>query len=466
MQKNLPFKTLLFLVILASLCLLTALPSHIPIKFSWNYWPKSFSVDTELLRPPLDLRAIGIPFYRDLELKMGLDIQGGTRVTLEAQMENIPTEDRVTALESAREVIARRVDLYGVSEASVKTALAQDQFRIIAELPGVTNASDAAVLIGTTAQLEFREESTDEAVLAQAQDSPFGPYVSTGLTGKDLKRAGIQFSSQTGAPVVTLEFNDEGKKKFGEITQRNIGKRVGIFLDAQPVTLPQVNEPIYGGTAEISGDFTADSAKQLSIQLNAGALPVPIQVVEQETIGASLGQQAVEQTARAGLVGITLVAFFMVLLYGWKGVLANIALGMYALITIAIYKILPITLTLPGIAGMLLSIGMAVDSNILIFERMKEELRMGKPFDLAMRLGFGRAWDSIKDANVVTLFISFILFNPFELSFLNRSGMVRGFALTLALGILVGLFTGIVVTRTLLRVFLTNPSENQPKGKR
>ena len=230
-------------------------------------------------------------------------------------------------------------------------------------------------------------------------------------------------------------------------------------MDDFPVTAPTVNGAIETGTAEISGGFTIESAKQLSIQLNAGALPVPIRVIQQETIGASLGRDAVEKTAKAGAIGIVLVAVFMILLYGWKGVLADVALAVYAVITLAVYKLVPVTLTLPGIAGLMLSIGMAVDSNILIFERMKEELRMGKPFEVAMKLGFGRAWDSIKDANVATLFTSFILFNPFELEFLNRSGMVRGFAFTLALGILVGLFTGIVVTRTLLRVFLTNPEE-------
>ena len=289
---------------------------------------------------------------------------------------------------------------------------------------------------------------------------PFANYQSTGLTGKDLQRSAVQFSNQDSQPVVTMEFTPEGKKKFAEITQRNIGKRVIIYLDDAPVTAPIVNEPILTGTAEISGGFTVDAAKQLSIQLNAGALPVPIQVIQQQTIGASLGQDAVTKTARAGLIGVGLVALFMILLYGWRGVLADIALAIYAVITLAIYKLVPVTLTLPGIAGLMLSIGMAVDSNILIFERMKEELRAGRPFGLAMKLGFGRAWDSIKDANIATLFTCFILFNPFEFSFLNRSGMVRGFAFTLAIGIVLGLFTGIVVTRTLLRIFLRDPAES------
>lgn len=464
-----PVKTLVFVMLLTALCVFVSLPKEVPLRFSIHQFGLNYDVDYTYKRPSIDLTAWKIPFQRDLELKMGLDIQGGTRVTLDADMSAIPQVDRQTAFTSAKEVISRRVDLFGVSESSVKTSLNGSQYRIIAELPGVTDASQAVELIGTTAQLDFREESTVLAIPAPVKkgdtnvppppQNPFENFKPTGLTGKELKRSAVQFNQQTGQPVVTIEFNDEGARLFGEITRRSVGRRVGIFLDEFPVTAPMVNAAIETGTAEISGGFTIESAKQLSIQLNAGALPVPIRVVQQETIGASLGRDAVEKTAKAGGIGIVLVAVFMILLYGWKGVLADIALAIYAVITLAVYKLVPVTLTLPGIAGLMLSIGMAVDSNILIFERMKEELRMGKPFEVAMKLGFGRAWDSIKDANVATLFTSFILFNPFEFEFLNRSGMVRGFAFTLALGIMVGLFTGIVVTRTLLRIFLTNPDE-------
>lgn len=470
MNAKPPYKKLFFIMILTVLAMFISLPSKVPIHF--NVLNKEILYTFE--RPPLDLTKLRIPFRRDLELRMGLDIQGGTRVTLQADMTKIPQADRNTAFQSTREIIARRVDLYGVSESTVQTSIANDQYRIIVELPGVTNSSDAVALIGTTAQLDFREEpSTASAASAKnvakkapadvaspKNLDPFATYESTGLTGKDLQRSGVQFSNKDSQPVVTIQFTNEGQKKFAEITQRNIGKRVVIYLDDIPVTAPLVNEAIQSGSAEISGGFTVDAAKQLSIQLNAGALPVPIQVVQQQTIGASLGQDAVTKTARAGLVGVGLVALFMVLLYGWKGVLADIALAVYAVVTLAIYKLVPVTLTLPGIAGLMLSIGMAVDSNILIFERMKEELRAGRPFGLAMKLGFGRAWDSIKDANVATLFTCFILFNPFEFSFLNRSGMVRGFAFTLAIGIVLGLFTGIVVTRTLLRIFLKDPAES------
>ncbi len=471
MNAKPPYKTLFFIMILTVLAMFIALPSKVPIHF--KVFNREIAYTFE--RPPLDLTQLPklrIPFRRDLELRMGLDIQGGTRVTLQADMTKISQADREAAFQSTREIIARRVDLYGVSESTVQTSIANDQYRILVELPGVTNSSEAVALIGTTAQLDFREEPASPStkkVSANIENpqslDPFAIYESTGLTGKDLQRSGVQFSNKDSQPVVTIEFTNEGQKKFAEITQRNIGKRVVIYLDDIPVTAPMVNEAIVSGSAEISGGFTIEAAKQLSIQLNAGALPVPIQVVQQQTIGASLGQDAVTKTARAGLIGVGLVALFMILLYGWKGVLADLALAVYAVITLAIYKLIPVTLTLPGIAGLMLSIGMAVDSNILIFERMKEELRAGRPFGLAMKLGFGRAWDSIKDANIATLFTCFILFNPFEFSFLNRSGMVRGFAFTLALGIGISLFTGIVVTRTLLRIFLRDPAESVMRSR-
>lgn len=275
----------------------------------------------------------------------------------------------------------------------------------------------------------------------------------TDLTGKDLKKSQVDFDNQTGQPVVSLEFSGEGAKKFAEITKRNVGRMVAIYLDGIPISAPRVEEPILEGKAIIRGNFDLNQAKNLSIQLNAGALPVPVKIIEQKNIGATLGQESVQESLRAGLVGLILVAFFMASYYGKLGILANIALIIYGLITLALYKLIPVTLTLPGLAGFLLTIGMAVDSNILIFERMKEEIRSGKPLKMAMELGFGRAWDSIRDANVCTLITGFILFNPLNWSFLNVSGMVRGFAFTLIIGTILSLFTGIVVSRTLIRIF-------------
>ena len=420
------------------------LPKSIPLKFSLGSW----SVDTEVTKSELDLSRVGVNFSRDLEIKQGLDLQGGTQVVLRADMGSLADEDRQAAHESATEVIKRRIDLFGVNESVVRTSVAGGEYRIVAELPGVSDVDQALDLIGTTAQLDFREipeEATESAMLAD--------FVETGLTGEHLERARVEFDQNTSQPVVAIQFNDVGSGLFEEITGRNVGKPVAIFLDEVPVTIPTVNAQIAGGQAVISGDFTTDGAKALSVQLNAGALPVPIEIIEQRNIGATLGRDSVEKSVRAGLIGLSMVMVFMTLYYGRLGVIANVGLIIYGVLTLAVYKLIPVTLTLPGLAGFVLSVGMAVDSNILIFERMKEEIRSGKKWFVAMELGFGRAWDSIKDANVATLITTFILFNPLDWPFLNTSGVIRGFALTLALGIVISLFTGVVVTRTLIRLF-------------
>jgi len=448
---------ILFCVIVAALI---AFPTE--LKLPYNLFNRSGEVTFK--RPVVDLEIFGTRYTRDFTLKQGLDIQGGTQIVLRADMSNIPAEDRETALESTRQVILRRVDLYGVNEPVVQSSTIRQangqigEFRITVELAGVSDPTEALELIGTTAQLDFRLQgiaSPEATVSAIAFLQSFEP---TELSGADLKRSSVQFDQQTGTPVVSLEFNPEGTKKFADITKDNVNGVLGIFLDGYPLMLPRINVPIIDGRAIITGEFGLEEAKNLSIQLNAGALPVPIEVIEQRSIGASLGQESIRNSVRAGVIGIGLVMTFMVLLYGWKGVFADIALLVYAILTIAIYKLFSITLTLPGIAGMLLSVGMAVDANILIFERMKEELRNGKPFELAMKLGFGRAWDSIKDANLATIFTSLVLINPLNLPFLNTSGLVRGFGVTLLIGVLISLFTGVIVTRTLLRLFLKEHS--------
>jgi preprotein translocase subunit SecD len=427
------------------------LPDSFPVKFSLG----SVHVDTTINRPPMRFNFLGNTVERNFEIRQGLDLQGGTHVVLRANMDDIDTADRQDAIDSAKNVMQRRVDLFGVSEPVIQTSTSGEEYRIIVELPGIKNVNQALDVIGRTALLDFRELPEGATEAASLYD-----FIPTGLTGKNLTRAGVQFG-QTGTPEVTLKFDSEGADQFSEITKRNIQKPVAIFLDEYPVTIPNVNTEITTGEAVITGEFTLDQAKNLSIQLNAGALPVPIEIIEQRNIGATLGQESVQKSLQAGLIGLGMVMLFMMLIYGWLGLLANIALIIYAIFTLALYKLIPITLTLPGLAGFILSVGMAVDSNILIFERMKEERRMGKSFKTAMELGFGRAWDSIKDANVATLITAFILFNPFEWSFLNSSGMVRGFALTLALGIAISLFTGVIVTRTLLRVFYRDSSKRK-----
>ena len=442
-------KNLLWLIIIFSLF---ALFIDLPRDLNLDFKVLSLEIKKKLSLPTINLKVGSFVFRRDLELKKGLDLQGGSHLLLEADMSGIGLEDQDTALSAAREVISRRVDLFGISESVVQTSKVGSSFRIIVELPGIKNIEEAVDLIGGTAQLDFREAPPD---LSESTPSAYQifAYTKTGLTGKDLKKASVQFSPQSGEPMVALQFNNEGKEKFAEITKRNLGKQVAIFLDELPLTAPKVNEEIPTGEAVISGGFDLEEAKNLAIQLNAGALPVPVEIKEQKNIGATLGEESVKKSIKAGGLGLLLVILFMFFYYGRLGLLADMALVIYGLFTLAFYKLIPVTLTLPGIAGFILSIGMAVDANILIFERIKEEMRKGKSFRIARELGFQEALESIKDANICTLIICFILFNPFSWGFLNTSGMVRGFALTLGLGVIISLFTGVVVTRTLIRVF-------------
>jgi preprotein translocase subunit SecD len=394
-------------------------------------------------------------WFGKFPLKLGLDLQGGTQLVLETQMNNINSGDRDSALESAREVIERRVNLFGVSEAVVQSSKIGEQRRILVELPGIKDASAAANLVGQTAQLEFRELPASASADATGTAELLALYqsVPTGLTGKDLTRAQVVFSQGAGSgPVVSIQFTEEGKKKFAEITKRNINKRLPIFLDNQIVTAPVVRQEIIGGDSIIEGGFTPESAKQLSVQLNAGALPVPIKILEQRSIGATLGQESINKSIVAGVIGLLTVMTFMILYYGWYGLIADLALIIYSLISLMIFKtglfvIPPVTLTLAGVAGFILSIGMAVDANILIFERMKEERRWGKNKSAALDLGFKRAWSSIRDSNISSLMTAGILY-------FMGTGPVRGFALTLAIGVLVSMLTAIFVSRTFLRLMI------------
>lgn len=440
-----------FIIIITAVAIVFDFPkTHIKI----DRGPVKF--DTEVGGYNFDINLFGIRLKRDLAIRRGLDLQGGFSVTLQVDMGGIEEVDRNTALASAKNVIERRVNFFGVAEPNIFTSQSGDTYRIVVELPGVTETTEALQLIGQTAQLDFRETANAEnpssrAELATGQGTE--EFVKTDLTGKDLKRAQVTFAPTTGQPQIALSFAEEGAKKFEEITGRNVDKPLAIYLDNFLLTAPRVQQVISQGEAVISGQFTLDEAKRLAIQLNAGALPVPISILEQRNIGPTLGVESVQKSIRAGLIGLLLVACFMIFYYRRLGILATIALTIYGLITLFLYKFIPVTLTLAGIAGFILSIGMAVDSNILIFERMKEELKIGRPLKAAMELGFGRAWDSIRDANIATLITVFILFNPFNWNFLVTSGIVRGFALTLGLGIAISLFTGIVVTRTLVRVF-------------
>jgi preprotein translocase subunit SecD len=466
-MKN-PVKVFIFIVFLTLISGLIALPEDFPV--SIKVFGRELSLN--LKSPVIDFNLFGKQFYKKFELKKGLDIQGGIQVVLSADMSEIDEVDRIIALESAREIILRRVDMYGLAEPVVKTLVGkndsgEDDYRIVVELAGLNDPSQALELVGQTALLEFqllRYSTIDspENLLEQKDDSVEQPLIEeptvtlepTGLTGSQLKRSNIQFDQTTGEPLVAIQFDEQGRELFADITTNNTGESLAIVIDNQILMAPVIQTAIINGQATITGGFSLEEAEKLSIQLNAGALPVPITVLEQRNVDATLGAESVQKSTYAGLVGIALVMLFMIIYYGIKGFLASIALVIYAILTVATYKLIGVTVTLPGIAGLLLSIGMAVDSNILIFERMKEELRLGKPFVIALELGFGRAWDSIKDANLATIITALILINPMDFSFLNSGGMVRGFGITLLIGVLLSLFTGVVVTRTLMRLFL------------
>lgn len=404
--------------------------------------------------PPLRVLS-GLPLVNKFPVKLGLDLEGGTELVLGTKMESVARDDRDAALESARQVIERRVNLYGVSEAVVQSSKLGEERRILVELPGVKDVSTAVGLVGQTAQLEFREisatpsaEATDSAIVSLASTNP------TSLTGNDLKKAQVTFgSSGTNAgPQVAIEFTAEGAEKFAAATKRNIGKPLCIFLDGLPIKdgCPIVQQEIIGGSAVITGSFTSEQAKNLSIQLNAGALPVSIEILQQRLIGATLGQESIQKSLVAGIIGIVLVMVYMVAYYGLYGLIADAALIIYTLLVLAVFRtgllvMSPITLTLAGIAGFILSIGMAVDANILTFERMKEEFRSGKSGKMALEAGFNRAWTSIRDSNVSSMITAVILL-------IFGTSVVRGFAVTLLIGVLVSMFSAVILTRTLLRL--------------
>jgi len=404
------------------------------------------------------IKILGKSYKLNFPLKLGLDLQGGTQLVLETQMDKIDAASRDSALESAKNVLEKRVNLYGVSEALVQSSKVGDQRRILVELPGLKEASAAAALVGKTAQLDFRElVGTPSAQASQSALALLNQFRSTGLTGADLRKAQVTFGSGSGVktgPQVAIEFTPDGAKKFADITKRNVNKPLAMFLDEMPISWPPpiVQQEIVGGNAVITGQFTTTEAKNLAIQLNAGALPVPIKILEQRSIGPTLGQESVNKSLIAGIIGLGVIAIYMVVYYGFLGLVANGALVIYTLLTLAIFKtggfiLPPITLTLAGIAGFILSIGMAVDANILIFERMKEEIRWGKSKSLALELGFKRAWVSIWASNVSSLITVAILYS------IGQS-VVRGFAITLAIGVLVSMFTAVVVTRTFLRLII------------
>lgn len=379
----------------------------------------------------------------------GLDIQGGSRLVLEANTTDKVTEINQSVMNSVMSVVRNRVDGLGVAEPIIQQKGAT---QIIVEIPAVRDPQEAVRIIGEMTELKFKEQDIDpktgQVKTELKNGSPVAVWKETGLDGHMIKNAVAEPQGRGGQWGVTLGFNSEGAKLFGDITTRLVGKPVGIELDGIIISSPNVNEPITGGSASITGSFTAKTAQELALKLRAGQFPVPLKMIENRTVGPTLGEEAVDRSMVAGALGMGVVILFMFANYRFPGIVADMALIIYTLIALSIFKLIPVTMTVPGIAGFILSIGMAVDANILIFERTKEELRDGRSIFNALEAGFERAFSSIFDSNMTTLITCGVLFY-------FGTGLIRGFALTLGIGVLVSMFTAITVSRTFLRTLIT-----------
>lgn len=429
----------------------------------------------------LILAAILVGFYADIRFskkqtfpfvavsvdhssyKLGLDLNGGTHLVYKAETGKLSGGDVGGAMTALRDVIERRVNLFGVSEPIVQVekggVVRGGEDRLIVELPGVTDVEEAIKLIGQTPVLEFK--LVDDAVAAElraleeATSTPFAAttkrvedlqtklFVDSGLTGRFLAKAALEFDQNTGEPKVLLTFNSEGQKLFSKITKENINKILAIFLDGAPISTPVIREEIISGDAVISGGFRVDEAKQLARNLNYGALPVEIKLISTQTIGASLGEDALNAGIRSGIIAYLIIALFLVLWYRLPGFLASLSLIIYIALNLLIFKLL-VTLTAAGIAGFILSLGMAVDANILIFERMKEEFARGRNLEDAIKEGFDRAWTSIRDSNLSSIITAIILY------WFASNSLIKGFAFVFFIGVVTSMFTAIAASRTLL----------------
>ena len=413
--------------------------------------------------------------------KLGLDLAGGSHLVYEADVSKIDPGEVPELMEVLRSVVEKRVNAFGVSEPVVQVErssfVAEKQSeRLVIELPGVTDVTQAIKEIGQTPLLEFKlldpdklaQQQTLESVRSLTENATNSkavvgnvkvngeiieeqdPYVDTGLTGRYLETATLEFAGgQSGQlanePMVSVKFNEEGAKLFAQLTRDNVGQQIGIFLDGELLSSPVVNEAITGGTAVISGNFTAEEARALAQNLSFGALPVPITLSSTQTIDATLGAGVIQQSIVAGLFGFILIAAFMIAWYRLAGLVACVALVSYVLISLLVFLLIPVTLTAAGLAGLVLSVGIAVDANVLVFERMKEEFRLGKSSREAITIGFSRAWLAIRDSHVTGLISATVLF-------WFGTAMIKGFALVMGFGILISLISAISITRTLLLI--------------
>lgn len=414
--------------------------------------------------------------------KLGLDLAGGSHLVYEADTTGVDPLDVPQLMNVLRDVIERRVNIFGVSEPIVQvesSSFVTDKQieRLVVELPGVTDVSEAVAEIGRTPLLEFKLYSAEVAAqqetlqnLSSLTESASGtatgsalignvkingedittqePFVDTGLTGRYLETANLEFAGGNSGqlanePLVSVKFTDDGAKLFADITRSHVGEQLGIFLDGELLSAPVINEAITGGTAVISGSFTPDEARLLAQNLSFGALPLPIQLQSTQTVGASLGAEVLENGVKAGVVGLGLIMLFMILWYRLPGLVAGLALLSYITMMLALFQLVPVTLTAAGLAGFVLSLGMAVDANVLVFERMKEEFKSGVGSRESAQTGFVRAWSAIRDGNITSLLSAIILF-------WFGTSMVKGFALVFGMGVVISMFSALVITRTLL----------------
>jgi len=442
-------------------------------------YPNYFNKGVDFLNNKFSL---SLPHFWTKEFTFGLDLQGGVNLTYQADLSSVDEPDKSSSMAGLRDVIERRVNMFGVTESVVQI---QGQDRLVVELPGVTNVQEAIQMIGETPYLEFLEKRTEEeseiilnkitelqavqenggdiSQIADWQTAFQNPYFKpTELTGKYLKSSSVVFDQTTYKPEIQLKFNDEGSKIFEQITERNIGKPLAIYLDGMSIIdtsgdgkidagdlyAPVVQGKITGGEAVITGDMSTQKANEIARRLNSGALPVKIgDPISQQKVGPTLGAVSLGKSLIAGIYGFLAVVIFMVLVYRMPGILASIALIIYTAIALSLFKFIPITLSLAGIGGFVLSIGMAVDANILIFSRMREEIKEGKSLSASVDEGFRRAWPSIRDSNFNSLIVCAILF-------IFATSFIKGFALTLSIGILVSMFSAIFITRILLMIFV------------
>ncbi len=396
-------------------------------------------------------------FFKKFPFRLGLDLSGGSHLVYKADVSDVKAEDVGNSMDALRDVIERRINLFGVSEPVVQVQrsglVSGSDEQLIVDLPGVTDVKEAIEMIGQTPVLEFKVQTKDPKPLEVKVDKDgkidLGTidisqhFVATELTGRYLQKATLEFNPNTREPVVSLQFDETGTKLFAQITKDNIGKPVAIYLDGAEVSTPAVNEEIPNGQAVISGNFTPKEAKLLVGRLNSGALPVPITLLSTQTIGATLGESAVNAGVKAAVIGFLLIAIFLIFWYRLPGLVAVLALCFYTAVLLAIFKLLPVTLTAAGIGGFIISLGMAVDANVLIFERMKEEIRKGHNISEGIHAGFSRAWTSVRDSNTSSIITAIILF-------WLGTPLIKGFALTFGLGVLVSMFSAITVSRIFL----------------